>query len=415
MKIQVKKIAIRSAIWFLQGILLVGRALGALGRIFAPWVRGFFRVLGRGTILPAYHLGVKARRLLFRFFSPEHRSLAIRLVQTYLPHTALVLVLVVAATSNINVHAAAPEDAGQQSILFSLIQGEEGEGLGEVDTDSIDFDDFIEEESLATVEGGSAIVKPTLITGERTAIVYHVVAPGDTLSSIATRYNIDITSILWANKMGVRDYIRPGNRLTIPPVSGVIHTVKKGDTVLKIAKLYNADKEKLLAFNHLGEGQELTLGEILVVPGGRVAPPPAPVRRVLAPISRVILPGRVGGAITKLLWPTLAARITQYFSWRHSGVDLALPTGNPVYASDDGIVTFAGWSRGYGYRIDIDHGNGMVTRYAHNSKLLASVGESVARGQTVALVGSTGRSTGPHVHFEVILAGRRVNPLKYIR
>lgn len=98
----------------------------------------------------------------------------------------------------------------------------------------------------------------------------------------------------------------------------------------------------------------------------------------------------------------------------HKGIDMGIPTGTFAKASDGGTVVYAGWDNGYGYRIDIDHGNGKVTRYAHNSKLLVEYGQVVGQGQVIAKTGNTGNSTGPHLHFELIINGEPVNPFDYI-
>ena len=116
-----------------------------------------------------------------------------------------------------------------------------------------------------------------------------------------------------------------------------------------------------------------------------------------------------------MAWPTVGARITQYFSWRHVGVDIANKTGTPLYAADAGVVEFAGWATGYGNSIVINHGGGKKTRYGHASKLFVKVGDEVEKGENIAAMGSTGWSTGPHLHFEVMINGAKYNPLNYIR
>ena len=117
-----------------------------------------------------------------------------------------------------------------------------------------------------------------------------------------------------------------------------------------------------------------------------------------------------------MLWPATVRRITQYFNWRHRGIDIAGPTGTLIYAALDGMVEISGWnSGGYGYQIVLRHSNGMKTRYAHSSKLFVSVGQKVTKGEVIALMGSTGRSTGSHLHFEVVVGGVRVNPFLYVK
>ena len=288
-----------------------------------------------------------------------------------------------------------------------------------------------QQDIAAISAGGTALSKPTILPGAvvpgsasgstRTQIVFHNVQQGDTISNIASKYDINVATILWANNLSTYSYIRPGDQLKIPPVSGIIHTVKKGDTITKIAKLYNANAEKIIKFNKLKEGgSDVVIGESLVIPDGLK---PQPVysagSRVYSQLSSISAPppSVAAPAGSGYLWPTTVRRITQYFGWRHTGVDIAGPIGTPIYASRTGTVirSQCGWNGGYGCYIIIDHGGGLTTLYGHNSRLYAKVGEAVTQGQTIALMGSTGRSTGPHVHFEVRVNGRRVNPLKYVK
>lgn len=279
--------------------------------------------------------------------------------------------------------------------------------------------------------GGGALVKPNIFPNAtfpvlngisaRMAIIYHTVQPGETAGQIANNYGLSMVTILWANNLTNYSYIRPGQQLKILPVSGLLHKVKKGETVAKIAKTYNTQPEKIIKFNKLKEdGSDMVVGEDLIIPDG-VKPTPvyvAPSRyypdfsNVAAPPSSANSPLGSG-----YIWPTTVRRITQYFGWRHTGVDIAGPAGNPVYAARSGVVikSQCGWNSGYGCYIIIDHGNGVQTVYGHNSRLYVFAGEGVEQGQTISLMGSTGRSTGSHLHFEVRIGGRRVNPLQYIR
>jgi len=144
----------------------------------------------------------------------------------------------------------------------------------------------------------------------------------------------------------------------------------------------------------------------------------APVRKytqlsnIAAPPPSVAAPAGSG-----YLWPAGVRYISQYFGWRHTGLDIAGKIGTGLYASRAGTVTRSqcGWNGGYGCYIIIDHGNGITTLYGHASRLYVSVGEYVSQGQTFAAMGSTGRSTGSHLHFEVRVNGARQNPLRYIR
>jgi LysM repeat protein len=264
---------------------------------------------------------------------------------------------------------------------------------------------------------GLAIIQPILTdaaveeTG-RAGIQMYTVEPGDTPSTIAERFGLNTSTILWENKLQAWSMIRPGDVLRVLPTDGVSHTVTRGETLEGIAKRYGADAEEILEFNRLVDADDIDIGDLLIIPGGRppavVAPPV--IRRPARPA--LPLPSIAG----KFLWPSEAGyRISQYFTWRHHGVDVAVAAGTNVFASEAGTVVSSGWIRGYGYQVLIDHGSGLQTRYAHNSKLLVSKGQPVTRGQVIALVGSTGRSTGPHIHFEVYANGVRVNPFRYLR
>ncbi|MDE2421224.1 MAG: M23 family metallopeptidase [Gammaproteobacteria bacterium] len=127
------------------------------------------------------------------------------------------------------------------------------------------------------------------------------------------------------------------------------------------------------------------------------------------------------GADILAVEPVANARVSSPYGYRtlggrefHPGIDLAVPYGSPIYATGTGVVVYSGWKNGYGNFIEIDHGNGYVTRYGHSSRLLVSVGDHVKKNQEIALVGCTGRCTGPHVHYEVLLNGQRQNPATYL-
>lgn len=277
---------------------------------------------------------------------------------------------------------------------------------------------------------GDLVFKPSLLavgqdTGsqlaaQRQEIIYYTVQAGDTVSSVAQRFGISVNTILWANNLTARSVLRIGDRLTILPYSGVLYTVKKGDTLAKIAKKYGIEIDKILDSNNLGN--TLVAGQKIVLPGAKKISDSvatgATTRNYtgLSAIRNLIkspTKGQTGSG--KMAWPTTGYRITQYYSWRHTGLDIANKVGTPIYAADDGVVEFAGWATGYGYSIVINHGGGVKTRYGHASKLFVKVGEEVGRGENIMAMGSTGWSTGPHLHFEVLINGKRYNPLNYIK
>lgn len=298
-----------------------------------------------------------------------------------------------------------------------------------------------EEEITSLGVGGTAIVKPTIMGGglpvipgettqpgassARKEIVLYKVQSGDTLSTIASKYGVQTQTILWANNLTLRSAIRPGDTLKILPVDGVVHIVKKGDTLARIAQNYNAKTQDIIAYNGMASGGVLSVGKELVIPAGQrpasavVVTPTQTLSRTTSPISQIVAPppSVEAPAGSGYVWPTSSKHINQYFGLRHTGVDIHGKIGYPNYAARAGkvIKSQCGWNGGYGCYIILDHGGGVTTLYGHNSKLLVSVGETVEQGQTIGLLGSTGRSTGPHLHFEVRINGRRVNPLQYIR
>ena len=208
-------------------------------------------------------------------------------------------------------------------------------------------------------------------------------------------------------------YIKPRQKLTIPPVTGVLHKVKKGDTVDSLAKKYDAEEKDIKTFNTLGDS--LAVGETVMIPNGRIIYTQTPRNYVRSTEGAYETPVVASGG--KMYYPNSCRKISQYYrGWIHTGVDMNCPWGSAIRAADSGVVTRVQYLRyGYGYNVIIDHGGGKQTLYGHLSQINVSKGQSVSKGQVIALEGSTGRSTGPHLHFEVIINGSRVNPLNYIR
>lgn len=231
-------------------------------------------------------------------------------------------------------------------------------------------------------------------------ISIYVVHKGDTLAKIADMFDVTTDTILSANDMKKGDKPKEGDVLLIPPFSGVEHTVTKGQTLQSIAKLYNADIDEISTANHL-EGTKIVVGDKLVIPGGELQTP-----KTTTPPKKNTLPSNIAvnsntpsnGYFIK----PVPCRLTQGKHDRYA-VDLGCPTGTPILASASGRVMFArtGWNGAFGNLVIISHPNGTQTFYAHQSKIAVSQGEQVTQGQVIGYVGSTGRSTGPHLHFEV--------------
>lgn len=259
----------------------------------------------------------------------------------------------------------------------------------------------------------SVSVKP------RSEIIEYQVKDGDTISSIAQAHGISVDTIKWANDITNVNQLKPGQTIKILPVSGVSHIVKSGDSLESVAKKYSAESQAIVdfPFNDVPDDFSLRVGQLLIVPDGSPPEVKAPVRRqpqYLAQGPQSPAFSAPGGG--QFIWPA-GGQITQYMAWYHPGVDIANRSAPAVAASDGGTVVVAGWPDGYGYgnRIVIDHGNGYTSLYAHLSNIYVSVGETVSRGQLIGQMGSTGRSTGTHLHLEIHYKGAPLNPLAILR
>lgn len=280
------------------------------------------------------------------------------------------------------------------------------------------------QDRLEFVAGGSVILAEASAAtrfGETfllDAPIEHVVEEDETLISIGQQYNISIESIKFANNL-VSDNVRVGQSLTIPPVEGTTHTVARGDTVESLGRRYNVPSQTIVDFNYLDAPYELVVGQVITVPNAR---PPAPAsapayagRPVYDTSAYGIIP-QTAVAVQgtgRFMWP-FSGPITQRFSAYHPAIDIGGRTGD-ILAADEGLVVRAGWWQGgYGNAVQIDHGNGYVSTYAHMSSIAVSAGQTVSKGQKLGVVGSTGRSTGPHLHFTIQFEGRFLDPLSQL-
>ena len=256
-----------------------------------------------------------------------------------------------------------------------------------------------DESALIPEEGpsgaGADIVKP-----KNSTISVYVVREGDTLSGIAAMFDVSVNTIVWGNDLKRNAPLKIGQTLTILPVTGVRYTVKKGDTLASIAKALHGDSEEIIAFNGL-ESEVLAAGDQIIVPNGEI---PAPA--VSPRTSRAVAGGTSSSASQSagyFMRPLVGGVRTQGVHG-YNGVDIAAPVGTPFLASAAGEVIVArssGWNGGYGQYIVVRHANGTQTLYAHASQIIVGVGQRVVQGQVIGYVGSTGRSTGAHLHFEI--------------
>jgi murein DD-endopeptidase MepM/ murein hydrolase activator NlpD len=209
-------------------------------------------------------------------------------------------------------------------------------------------------------------------------------------------FDVTTNTIMWANDLSRATDIRPGDSLVILPIAGVRHVVKSGDTIASIASKYEGDEEEILSYNQLASAAELTVGDTLIIPGGAMQRPSAPINRPTAAVSS-------GGGGGGFVHPAPGSIRTQGLHG-YNAVDLAAGHGTAIRAAAAGEVIVAkgsGWNGGYGNYIVIRHSNGTQTLYAHLSSLNVGVGSYVGQGQVIGGMGNTGRSTGTHLHFEV--------------
>lgn len=255
----------------------------------------------------------------------------------------------------------------------------------------------------------------TISERDRMEIITYTVQPNDNIWAIAQGFGLKAETVLWANPNIEKspDLLRVGQKLIVPPVDGIYYTIAAGDTLEKLAKTYQTSIEKIVGFeaNALEEPYALVPGQQIMLVDGRKKVVPSN----YYPMTSV---GKApSGAPTgsgRFAWPTQGMLSQRYWSG-HLGIDIASRTGTPIRAADDGYVVMAGrdtW--GYGNQIVIDHGNGFWTRYAHLQKISVKAGDVVKKGQQIGTMGSTGRSTGPHLHFEVIQGGVRRNPQGFL-
>ena len=247
----------------------------------------------------------------------------------------------------------------------------------------------------------------------RLGIITYTVQLGDTVQGIAAQFDLEPTTIMWANPAveDAPDLLRIGQELIILPVDGVYHTVKEGETLESIAKKYKVEVEAITScpYNSLQPPDfAIEPGMKLIIPGGQKPWVPKVVTSYTGPIPE----GARGTGLFQ--WPVLGY-ITQGYWYGHRAIDIGVPVGTAVHAADGGFVSFAGWTDvGYGYLIVIDHANGFATYYAHLSNFYVTAGQKVERGQVIGATGNTGWSTGPHLHFEIRYLGVPQNPRAYL-
>jgi len=461
---QFKKISVNILIFLLKILIILKRLAAAFfisliykpGRVFARFI--FYKILVK---LYKFYIW-SAKKLGLSKFNQD--NIIYPFASQRLTHIAVIVLTIFFVLINVasKTKADSSADNSSQTILASLIKSEfDTPEEGQLVEEFFDEEAFISStqqsylESLSAVRvepmaqpdlsgdsefgdtgsinGMGVLVKPNIaetlkVKRSRTETINYTVKIGDTVSTIAAEFGVSVSTILWENNLSAYSLIRPGDSLSILPVSGISHKVARGENLALIANKYSVEKESIIEINKLSESGILAAGQNLIIPGGSKSAYATPQTKAYsgfkiikdlvksAPDDDSPKPSSAKPiAGNKMNWPTEGYRITQYYSWRHHGLDIANKIGTPLYAADSGIIEYAGWGKGYGNQIVIDHGGGKKTRYAHQSKFYVKKGDFVNKGQIIGAMGSTGWSTGSHLHFEVIINGIKYNPLSYIK
>jgi len=225
---------------------------------------------------------------------------------------------------------------------------------------------------------------------------------GDTVAGIAKMFGVSENTVRWANNLSAKSSLTKNQELVILPISGVKYVIKKGDTLKSIAKSFNADQEEILSFNDFKSGSNLKTGDEIIIPNGEIGSSVSNTSQKPKTSKTPSLSGK-SYSIGYFMRPVIGGRKTQGVHG-HNGVDLANKLNSPILAAAGGKVIIAkqgGWNGGYGSYVVISHPNGMQTLYGHMNSLNVSAGQTVGQGDVIGYMGSTGQSTGVHLHFEV--------------
>lgn len=251
---------------------------------------------------------------------------------------------------------------------------------------------------------GSRVSDESGVGGPSSPPREYTIQPGDTLSELAACFGVNVATLVAMNNIRDANRIAVGHVLVIPPDDGVYYRVVNGDTLWDISRRYGVSVDEIARKNSLGDSSLIQTGQVLFIPA----------------VNTVSGPAQVASVSTRSFsWPVpTTGRVSSPFGPRwggfHYGVDIAVPAGTDILAAADGIVIAAEYKGTYGLTVRLDHGGGYETLYAHASRLMVSRGDRIQSGQRIALVGSTGRSTGPHLHFEVRRNGTPRDPLPYL-
>ena len=257
------------------------------------------------------------------------------------------------------------------------------------------------EDALSVATGALRLSTEEIDFPVNETISVYEVKKGDTIASVATLFNVSKNTIIWANDIK-NNTIRQGDTLVILPITGIKYTVKKGDTVASIAKKYKGDIDDVARYNGISKDASLAIGESIVIPEGE--------SNIDIPKQNIGKSGKknsaaaLATAAASFFVKPLASFVKTQSIQGHNGVDLAAKIGSPIVAVSNGTVLVSkmgGWNGGYGNMIIISHKNNIQTLYAHLTDVYVAQGTVVEQGQIIGTLGSTGHSTGPHLHIEV--------------
>lgn len=258
-------------------------------------------------------------------------------------------------------------------------------------------------------EKGELLTKKQLGILEPVTFQTYKVKSGESISTIAKKFGLtNISTLISINDIDNVRTLRSGQKLKIPSIDGIIHTVAKGDSITNLAKKYGCTVEQILDANDL-ETQTLFPSQPLFIPGGKMDA--QSLKKAMGELFTMPI-------AAKFRYSSMFGARKDPFTGvksNHTGVDMACPTGTPIKASQSGKVIKAGWHNTYGNYVIISHGDGYQTLYAHMSKINARQGQYVSQGTIIGLVGSTGYSTGPHLHFTVFKNGKLVDPMSILK
>jgi LysM repeat protein len=270
-------------------------------------------------------------------------------------------------------------------------------------TGGADTDSNSDKDSLQAVSGALRVSTEEIDFPTTDTVSVYEVKKGDTIQDVAKLFNVSVNTIMWANNLKSQ-VIAKGDTLVILPVTGIKHSVKKGDTIASIAKKYKADEQDIASYNGLAADVILSVGETVIVPDGELELALAPKPKMTKKSKPHLLNSYAFSAPSGfLIRPLVGGRKTQGLHG-HNGVDIASSIGTPILAAADGQVILAkmgGYNGGYGNMIIIAHDKSIQTVYGHLLGISVTQGQTVSQGQVIGALGNSGKSTGPHLHFEV--------------